>query len=393
MRDAKRHAMRLLWLALASCLHARSVAAEPSDQARDDNRTEVGALPALAYDSDLGFGFGAVGTLARFEEGYAPYRWRLEAQAFTSIDSDAAGEVVVPFHDHYLSLDMPGLAGGVLRLEATASFGRLTHNGYYGLGGDSDVREDRGGRYHYYDRVFPAGDVNARVMVAERLELFGGVHGSYSWMNPYAQSRLLEDRDALHGTGDHGQVAFNTGVLYDTRDHEYAPTRGTFSELSTRLSPGIDADLRYGSVFASSRWFLPLHPEYLIFGGRIAADVMFGRVPVYELRNFGVLDREAGPGGGGSVRGLLLHRYHDTLKLIANAELRANAPWFDLVGERMRFGGVAFADAGRVRGETALGFGGGLRFQWGETFILRGDVGYAPSDDTLGIYVDVGQVF
>lgn len=358
----------------------------------EPNRTETGLLPAVAYDSDLGMGFGAIGSLARFEEGYEPYRWRLEAQAFSSAQLDENDEVIVPFHDHNLSLDLPGLADGRLRVQSEIAFGRLTHNGYYGVGAYSEVREDRGELYHFYDRVFPSAELNFRLKLVDHLEALLGAQGSYNWMNPYAGSKLLEDAAALDGTEDHLQVAANVGLLLDTRDHEFAPTRGTFTEVSSRLSPSGES-LSYGTVFLSSRWFFPLYREHLVFGARIAADAIFGSPPVYELRNFGVLEREAGPGGGSSVRGVSLHRYHDDLKLIGNAEVRAHAPWGDVLGERMRVGGVAFADVGRVTATTTVGVGGGLRLQWGETFIVRGDVGYAPVEDTLGIYVDVGHVF
>jgi len=373
-------------LSLASPAHAEET------PPLSPNRSEVGVLPAIAYDSDLGLGFGAVGSLARFDEGYAPYRWRLAAQTFFSARLDEDDDVDLPFQAHYVSLDMPGLAGGPLRIQANVAFGRFTRNGYYGLRGESEEREDRGELYHFYDRVFPSGLLNFRLEVMDHLELLLGANGSYNWMNPYPGSKLLEDADALRGLEDHLQLAANVGVLLDTRDHEFAPTRGTFTEVSSRLSPSGD-ELSYGTLYLSSQWFAPLYEETLVFAGRIAADAIFGDAPVYELRNFGVLDRTAGPGGTRSVRGVNLHRYHDKRKLIANAELRANAPWGDVIGERMRLGGVAFADVGRVTGTTTVGVGSGLRLQWGETFIIRGDVGYAPIEDTLGIYIDVGHVF
>ena len=62
----------------------------------------------------------------------------------------------------------------------------------------------------------------------------------------------------------------------------------------------------------------------------------------------GVLMPFDAPGGGQSVRGVLLQRYHGKLKALLSFELRGNAPWFSVAGERFRIGPVAFADAGRV---------------------------------------------
>ncbi|MDP6944829.1 MAG: hypothetical protein QF464_11820 [Myxococcota bacterium] len=40
-----------------------------------------------------------------------------------------------------------------------------------------------------------------------------------------------------------------------------------------------------------------------------------------------------------------------------------------------------------------LGVGGGVRIQWGETFVLRADLGWSPNDSNTGVYVDVGHAF
>lgn len=103
---------------------------------------------------------------------------------------------------------------------------------------------------------------------------------------------------------------------------------------------------------------------------------------------------------------MALGRLLGKVKLIANAELRAQAPWFEIAGQRFRVGFVTFLDAGRVFSELEpsraldgpwapfdLGVGGGLRLRWAETFILRADGAYSPTRDTPGFYIDVGQVF
>src|SRR5688572_3860253 len=56
----------------------------------DPNRLEIGVLPALAYDTNTGFGFGVVGTLAKFAEEADPYAWRLEALFYMTV-LDAPG--------------------------------------------------------------------------------------------------------------------------------------------------------------------------------------------------------------------------------------------------------------------------------------------------------------
>ena len=58
---------------------------------KDPNRLEYGALPAVNYDSDLGAGFGLIGTLAKFAPGYRPYKWRLELLLYATAKSKPGG--------------------------------------------------------------------------------------------------------------------------------------------------------------------------------------------------------------------------------------------------------------------------------------------------------------
>ena len=82
----------------------------------------------------------------------------------------------------------------------------------------------------------------------------------------------------------------------------------------------------------------------------------------------------------------------------------------DIFGERLRFGLVGFTDAGRVWSDWqarqvagtdldgphapfSVSLGGGARMQWAETFILRADFGYSPTNETTGFAIDIGHVF
>jgi hypothetical protein len=86
--------------------------------------------------------------------------------------------------------------------------------------------------------------------------------------------------------------------------------------------------------------------------------------------------------------------------------VRLRTPQWCIGSQRFHIGTVAFVDAGRVWAGLApdpaldgsglgltVGIGGGLRLQWGETFVVRADLGYGPREQTTGLYIDVGQVF
>ncbi len=401
-----------------------ALAATPGHaQAPAASRWEPGVVPALNYDSDIGFGFGAVGTLVRFEPGFEPYRLRLEAQLFTSVAVDEAGEPSLPFHDDYLRADAPGLFGDRLRLSGGVFFRKLASSAYYGIGQGVEPRvfserelseSEAARRYHQYDHIASGADATARVTVLRvaqpgedaRLEWLVGLHGAFHEVRPYAESLLAEDAESIVGVGEHGLLSTDAGLLYDDRDHEFWPTRGSLTELSVRGSAGVGDHLHFLRAHLSTRWFAPLFGDALVFAQRAAVDLIAGAAPIYELTQFGVLDASDGPGGSESLRGVAMGLLAGKLKLVGNAELRAQAPWFHVAGEPFRVGFVGFVDAGRVWSELPpsaprdgpwapfdASFGGGLRLRWAETFILRADGAWSPTRATPGFYVDVGQVF
>jgi hypothetical protein len=402
--------------------------AEPHEapEPLDPSRLEFAVLPALNYDSDLGLGVGAAVVLAQFDPLSAPYRWRLEAVLLTRLQL-VAGAIEAPFHDHYVALDVPQLAGGPLRLNLLAAFQRITTAGWYGLGSEAPLAsasDDR--RFQQFERTSPSLRGVARLAIGGargELKLFGGAEVSHSWMSLYPGSLL--ERDAaratrpvsaddgvlsalVHGTRDHWLVLLLLGLIWDSRDHETVPSSGALHELSLRASPGVDERLGYAGLTLSVAGYWPLYDEHLVLAARLVGDALFGTPPVYALASFGGLRSVDGPGGTASTRGVLLHRFHGKLKVLGNAELRARFLDFVLFEQRIELGAAVFADGGRVWADTearvldarpldggswAAGLGGGLRYRWGETFLVRAELGYSPTDGTTGVYIDINQAF
>lgn len=407
-------------------------------------RIEVGALPALSYDSDLGLGFGLIASVARFSPGYRPYRWRLELLLSANAKRAPGKGIEVPFHDDYLNMDFPGLAGDRLRITARVGFRKFANTGYYGFGNDSAATEPWEGidpdedlmayqaarRYHRFDHIYPLLLFNARIKVWDRstpqqrrrIEALVGLNTTYNIVRPYPGSLLEQDialkamdtpdgettAHLLQGTDPHMLMVLSAGALFDTRDHEYTPTRGTFTELTVRASPGVQQGLRYAAFTLNSAWFKSFIGEYLSFAVRGVADIIAGDAPFYELTRFGALMPRDGPGGGWSLRGVPRQRYAGKIKLMQNLELRSMFWKFRIKNSQFAVGAVAFLDAARIwadfgrtelggqsidGGTFKLGTGGGLRVRWGETFLVRFDAAYSPTDKSNGFYVDVGHVF
>jgi len=407
--------------------------------ALDPNRIEYGLLPALNYNSDLGVGVGAVGTLVAFEPGLEPYRWRAQATIFLTLRDQGDG-IEVPVQSHSVIFDRPGLMNQSLRLRFAVGFNRQINTGYYGLGSnapDESAAEERDPTFTQYDRVFPEAGASARIRLwsepvpvgKRRLELFVGATFRYTWFDVFEDSRLALDRaqarrdprlaELLRGVEDHALLVLRTGLLFDTRDREFDPQAGAFHELSARVSPGVDASLAFAGFALIARWYLPLIRDRLVLATRTAGDLIVGDAPVYELARLGAFEPIDAPGGAQSLRAVPLRRFHGKVKLLQSLELRARLAPFRLGSQRFMFGAATFVDAGRVWADVdggaidvlqpdgsvtrrrlddglsdfELGVGGGLRLRWGETFIIRLDVAYAPTLETFGFYIDVGDSF
>ena len=411
-------------------------------QEKDPNRLEIGGLPAVNFNVDTGFGVGVILNLARFAPGYYPYKWRLFLQIYLTLRPDGAGGVEVPFQSHFLELDLPDITKGV-RLRARVEFRRFSTAGYYGLGNDSPVErpwdsinadnfpdEYRAARrFQQYDRIYPFASLGARIDLWERdrkrLQLFLTGDVTYNIITPYVGSKLERDiresqtstatglalRDVLKGTGDHAMLVASAGILWDSRDHEFTPKNGMLHEISFRGSPGVDARLAFGAVNATLRFYQSIYKEYLVLAVRFIGDIMFGAVPFYLMAEHGGFFPANSFGSGTGMRAIPTGRFHGKIKALGNIELRSKFWTFSIGTVPFSLGALAFFDFGRAWldfSQTAALFdglatdanlygfkiagGGGLRIQWGESLVVRLDVGYSNISE-LGFYLDINHIF
>lgn len=393
------------------------------------NRTEFSVLPVLGYSTDRGFRFGAYAVIARFKEGYYPYLWRLYFRLAATVNQTPEGQTIFPMHEDFIRLDFPGLFDGKLRLNLRLGFFRFTTTGYYGVGNNSLKLPDKPSSYYQLDRINPEAAVDARIQLLKRgrgvLNLVLGTNLIYNVTNLQDRSQVLDDirtsrldtekglflRNYLRGFSNHFLLRFNAGLLWDSRNHEFAPSAGNLSEIAVRGSGGFDIASPYLGITGNFRFYISLWKEYLVLAVRLLTDVLVGQPPYYELYSYGGLFAQEGPGGGYSIRGVLAQRYYGKIKLIGNVELRSKIIPLTFLGQRFNLGLVAFLDAGRVWADFSYkssrlqemidgatpgikwAVGGGGRLQWGSTVVMRADVGYSPSDRNLGVFFVLSHMF
>jgi hypothetical protein len=390
-----------------------------------DPTLDLGIFPSVAYDSNLGVGFGAVWNVAKLDPAVFPYRFRHAGQVFLYVGRAPGGGLRVPLQHHYLTFDRPGKNRFLGRIYLR----RQVNTGYYGIGNASpnerpwrsiDRKADPQGRaearrYYEYDHWQAGFRLEARVPLGgpEGLSAWFGLAGSWNRVTAAPGSRLERDlrgergsfvQDTLRGVSVHGLVQPAIGLVWDRRDEEIAPTRGFFHEASVRGSPILGERAGYAGLHAAMRFYIPIAAPGVVLAVRGLGDALFGDPPIYELARYGGTAPDDGPSGQLAVRGPPNQRWHGKIKLIGNAELRFRGFKMRLFGLPVRAGGLLFVDAGRVwadgaRREELDGLGHGLhgaaglgvRIRLGDTFVARLDAGV--SIDGVAIYGDVHHIF
>lgn len=409
--------------------------AAEAERRPNPNRFELAPFPSLGGNTDIGFQFGVNIGVARLAEGYRPYRYRIGVVAELSVKSrpEQEGGAEIPIHNYELALDLPGLAGGRLRLLTTVGFDRSVNDAYWGLAGLSDDdplgRIDLAdvpfypGRRYQYRTQRPAGSLNLRWRVGdEPVELLFGAGFSYVMPAPYLGSLIELDANrffrpdgsrVIMGFDDHALVELRTGVLWDRRDDEIAPTRGTYVEVSARGGVGFPRTQEifgFGGLIADVRLFVPIiGQQRLTLASRFLLDVLFGDVPFYELASFGAFSRSNFASSQG-VAGAPGGRRAGNLKMLGSLELRSLFLPFRLFRMQMMFGLLAFFTVGQVWSTldpgppfdgsveaATYGTGGALLLRWGESVMVRIELAYSPDSsdggDPFGFYFDLGYAF
>jgi outer membrane protein assembly factor BamA len=382
-------------------------------------RYEPAGFPIIGGNSDIGFQFGGVGTLTRFEDGVRPYRWNMDLLLTASIKSGTEGTELAQ-QSYLWQWDLPGMLGGKVRLIPLIYYQRTVNQGYFGLGNASsgaDPRAAAGRNYQFIDSEVRVRQT-ARVSVGGPYQLV--VVATFRAESPeaYANTQLARDSAAtgdarIYGVRRLGLAMPAVGMIYDSRDFEIYPHRGAFHQIGVKYAQGLPAtaDVQYGALSTNFAWYMPLGRDF-VFATRFATDFQFGHVPFYDLYSGGPFATYDMPGGPSGIRGVPSGRYLGRVKFVGNAELRTLLVDFRLLGTKFRLGGDAFFDTGRVFYDYTFtsrvdgsglglkyGTGGGGYLLWGQAALFRVEVAYSPDQQAanpgfpVGIYVEDGVMF
>jgi outer membrane protein assembly factor BamA len=384
---------------LTACLISLAASAA---SAQKPHRVEFSGIPALNFDADEGFGYGAIVQLYGYDENPAVYRWTLQPTVFFTTEGR---------RDYTLFFDAPSRADRPWRFTAFAGREQQLSTPYYGVGNNTSHDEQlEAGRDHYFyrygrDRLRASADAQHAVFRPQlRLLIGAGASREKIDLTPFDSGTTLLAAQLGSSAPENGRTNFiRAGLTWDTRDREIGTHAGTWADvLVQRVDKNLGASNDYTRITAAYRRYSPLGAR-LTLANRVLLQNVDGDAPFYALTDVQTTQKpQDGLGGSSTVRGLPKNRYAGKGMLVSNNELRWRALDFARGGRRSSLVLSAFYDAGRVwadgvNASSALqdlhvGYGGGARLALGSSFVIATDVGHS-SQSTAPIYIGLGYMF
>lgn len=412
-----------------------------------------GALPAVTFDTDLGFQYGALVNLYDYGDGsrYPNYNHSL----YFEVSRYTKGSGIYRFYYNSDQLIKGLFTSFDLSYLPDQAYDFYGFNGYEAKYNESWTNDKnlayRTRMFYKYDRkLFRAkidlqGNIssnkfrwiagmnlqNFKVGSVNTNKLNKGKDEEDKLPSPTEQPGLYENYKTwgiLSTEESNGGFvpAFKGGLVLDTRDNKPNPMKGLWEEAVVEVSPKImGAESSFSRLCLIHRQYFTLVPEKLSFVYRLAYQTtLSGNVPFYYKSQMitSILTGATAEGLGGAktVRGILRNRVVGDGVFLGNAELRWKFARFNWIKNNFYLGLNTFADFGRVTqmvdvknkviarssipqpqyfnwdGEKMhVSYGAGLRIVMNENFVIAADYGVASDkqDGKSGFYMGLNYIF
>ncbi len=396
-----------------------------------------GALPAVSFDSDLGFQYGALVNLYLYGDGsrFPKYnhslylelstytkgttiaRMRYDSEFLipkvrTTIDVSYVTDQMSDFYgfNGYQSAYDPGLVTSSNRLfyknEKDMFRAKADFQGYFG-----ESRLGWVAGYTYYH--FKMDTVNNSQL--------GIVKTGETLFEKYKDWGIINSVEAPGGSINY----FKFGLKYDSRDQLACPTKGVFTEVVIQTAPKfLNETFPHSKLAIIQRQYFTLAKD-LSFAYRLDYQMSLGNnhVPYYAqpllITSYLVAATNQGLGGKSSVRGILRNRIIGDNVGFGNFELRYKFVRFDWLKQNFYVGTNVFFDSGIIlkpieinlanvspsdkatyfndysAGKFHSSAGLGLKIGWNENFVISTEFGKAfnEQDGNTGFYIGLNYLF
>jgi len=405
-----------------------------------------GALPAIAYDSDLGFKYGALANFYDYGDGtiYPFYKHSLYVEwSHTTKGNDLKQ---IKYDSEYL---IPGIrVTGDVRLESEQAMDFFGFNGFntlYNSAYSDKTNPDR--LFYKMDRSTMRIRANFQgKIIGRQLRWFAGLSHYNVGVDTVDIHKLNKGKEgdkvlnenmislyesfvnqgvipADQATG--GAVTnISAGIVADTRDNEPNPNKGIWSEALLVASPGfLGNDDPFVKLVLCHRQYFTLLPNTLTFAYRLNYQSSLGKNPMpwYMLNyTFSTFDDREGLGGAKTLRGILRNRVVGEGFALGNFELRWKFAKFEFLKQNLYLALSPFVDMAMITKPYEpvdnfavpaafygtsdglhVSYGAGLHVALNQNFVLAVDYGMAAShgqdanknDGKSGLYIGLDFLF
>jgi len=402
-----------------------------------------GALPAIAYDSDVGFRYGALTNFYDYGDGSLYPNYLRSLYLEWSRTTKGSGNNIITYDDKkFLGTNIRFLADISYLIEQSLDF--YGFNGYqseyFPEFADADDPAYITRMYYRHDRRMwrittdfqgdlpiknfkwlagagfysvKAGSVdidriNKGKDAADLLPQVDSVPGLYE---NYVNWGIIPDNQKNGGNA----IQLKLGLVYDTRDNEANPMKGIWTEAFIIAAPSFLGNDQANTNFVlTHRQYFTLIPNRLSFVYRasytqkLSGENAFYMLPFY----YNSKQTQNAFGGSKTIRGVLRNRVVGDAVVFGNIETRWKALVTKIGSQDFYIALSAFLDGGRVTqryefNQTSgplvhigkenwhLGAGGGIRFALNENFIVAVDYGRAikKEDGISGVYIGLNWLF
>lgn len=409
----------------------------------------IGALPSVLFNSDLGFQYGILANIFNYGDGgqYPDYKYSFYTEWSRTTKGGGINQLF--FDSKYL---LPW------NLRITTDFSYLTQQAldFYGFNGyeaqynpEWELPENEAyvsKMFYKLERKLLRLDAGFQKPLKNKhfRALFGFAYFSIDINNVDIEAlnkgrdanNLLPDTAGLYQkyvdwgliTGSE-QKGGNLGVLkaglvYDTRDNEPNPMQGMWTELLLAASPDFFGNTTgFTKLVLIHRQYVTIVKDRLSLACRLGYQgTVSGKTPFfmqsYMFNSFPKTTTVDGLGGGKSLRGIRMNRVVGDAVAYGNIEFRWKALKSYFWKQNFYFALSGFADFGRVikkhevdpslipENERSLyigsnaesihpSVGGGLHIAMNQNFVIAIDYGKAldKRDGTDGMYIGLNFLF
>ena len=402
----------------------------------------LGILPAISFNSDEGFQYGAILNLFNYADGsrYPKYdhSYYLEGSKYTK------GSTVLRFY-----LDSDKLLEGI-RTFADVSYIDESLLDFYGFNGyqsvyDPNIEQTNRAFYKLSQKQYrllldfkgPTPLQNMYWTSSINIVRYKDAPVNYDKLNsnpdyPDIQPGLslyekYRDWGLIQPDEANGNfiTALKAGLIIDSRDRLNNPSTGIYTEAIVELAPEALNKNPYSRFSILHRQYVELVKNKLNFAGRLGIQGRMGghRIPFYRLpvmmSPFANRTNPTGLGGASSLRGILRNRITGDITSLGNLELRWKAVNFKLANQNIYIGFNTFADAGYILKPLELdlsrvpalekpiyfdlqtkesvhsSIGFGIKLAMNENFVISGEWGSSldERDGKSGMYINLNYLF